>query len=129
MGQLLLNVVYVVLMIVLAIVLYKALLKRMNKGNIISGSFCELQAVSPKPAFGEIDFCFTCKENKHIDFELVSLNFEPVVSVVSKEFEEGQHILKFDSTQIENGEYYYQLRTNNQRIFKKILIDNPKLNN
>ena len=129
MVQLLLNVVYVVLMVVLAIVLYKLLLKRLNRGNVVAGSFCELQAVTTKPAFGEIDFCFTCKENKHVDFEIVSLNFEPIISVVSKEFDAGQHILKFDSTQIENGEYYYQLRTNNQRIFKKIFIDNSKLNN
>lgn len=129
MVKLLLSVFYVVFMVVLLIVLYKALLKRLNRGNVNSDNFCELTSVEIRPASGIIDFCFSCKERRLVDFEIVTLNFELITTIASKEFEEGQHILKFDSTQLENGEYYYQLRTNNQRIFKKITIDNEKLNN
>jgi hypothetical protein len=129
MIKLLLTIFYVASMVILLIVLYKALLKRMNRGNVSSDNYCELTSVEIRPSYGIIDFCFSCKEKRMIDFEIVTLNFEPIITIVSKEFEKGQHILKFDSTQLGNGDYYYQLRTNNQRIFKKITIDNPKLDN
>jgi hypothetical protein len=112
------------LMIFFFVVLYKALLKRWNKGNVKHEDFCDLVSIEFKPAFGIIDFCFTSKGNKHIDFEIVNLNFETVVSIASKEFVDGQHILKFDTNQLADGDYFYLLKTENQKIFKKIQINN-----
>lgn len=127
--KVLLGILYVSIAIILLMLLYRALLRRLNKGNIDPKLFCELISVEQRPAFGIIDFCFRCNDVKWVDFEIVTLNFEPVMNVASKEFSEGQHILKFDSAQLEDGEYFYLLRTNNQQIFKKILIDNSKLKN
>lgn len=125
--QLVLNFFFVLAMIILAIVLYKLLLKRLGKKNLDPRGYCQLVSVEMNPAHGEIDFCFVTPTTKHIDFELTTLSFEVVQTLTSKNFKEGQHILKFDSTQVPNGEYYYVLKTDNQRIFKKIQIDNSNI--
>lgn len=129
MLKLSLGTIYVILMIMFIIIIYKILIKRWQKNHIKHEDFCDLVSIEMNPAFGEIDFCFTCKGTKHIDFEIVTLNFETVLSLASKNFSDGQHILKFDSTQIGNGEYFYLLKTDNQKIFKKITIKNDNLNN
>lgn len=129
MFKLILGTIYIMLMIMFFVVLYRALLKRWSKGHVKHTDFCELVSIEKNPAFGVIDFCFNCKGTKFINFEIVTLNFEVVKTIAAKEFDDGQHILKFDSTEINDGEYFYLLKTDNQKIFKKIHIKNGNMNN
>jgi len=119
-----LGFLYISIAIIILIILYRKLIKRLGHTNVNHDLFCVLLPVEKVPASGIIDFCFICKETKKIDFEIITLNFENVVTLASKEFKEGQHILHFDSTTVENGDYFYQLKTDNQQVFKKIRIQN-----
>lgn len=119
-----LGILYVSITVIVLVILYRLLIKKLNKGNLDPTLFCELETLDEVQSHGVIDFCFRCKQDKKVDFEIVTLNFDQVYSVASKDFPAGQHILKFDTTLVENGEYFYLLKTDNQQIFKKILIAN-----
>lgn len=122
--QLVLSFFYIVISITTLILLYKAVAKYLKNRAEPKPSFCELVSIERQPVSGMIEFCFTCEELKKIDFDICDLTFETVVMISSDEFSGGQHILKFDTTTINDGEYFYRLRTENQQIFKKIIVKN-----
>ena len=47
-----------------------------------------------------------------------------ILEVVSDECSAGGNIIKFDSSNLPNGNYFYSLQTENQKIIKKITIEN-----
>lgn len=115
---------YILFTIITLAVLYKMLIRRLGRKSIKPELYCELVSIEHQPAGGIIDFCFFCNSAKHIHFDITDLNFNPIEEITSKEYKAGQHILKFDSTHIDDGFYFYRLRTDNQQIFKKIHIKN-----
>jgi flagellar hook assembly protein FlgD len=73
---------------------------------------------------GELEFYFTNEEAKHVTFEILSENNEVLETLADKEYKAGGHIVRYDSTRLENGVYFYQLRTDNQKTAKKMIIQN-----
>ena len=67
---------------------------------------------------------FTNEEMKQVSFELLSENEAFIELIKEGQFKPGGHIIRFDSTKIKNGVYFYQLRTDNQIIKKKMVVDN-----
>jgi hypothetical protein len=47
-----------------------------------------------------------------------------IAIIANRPFETGGHLLKFDSTALKNGTYFYVLKTENQEIRKRLIVKN-----
>lgn len=119
-----LGVLYTSITIIIVYLLYKRLLAYLNKGVPEKALYCELNSLENDPAGGELEFWFLARETKNVTFEILNADHSPLEKVVEKEFGPGQHIVRYDSTKLPNGAYFYQLKTDNQQIMKKMNILN-----
>jgi hypothetical protein len=115
---------FVTLFILLAIILYKKLINNLKKDNLNLTDYCVLHSFERDLQTGNLEFYFTNENTKHVAFEILSDKHEVIHTLEDKEFKPGGHIIRFDSTQLSNGLYYYQLRTDNQKTTKKMTIQN-----
>lgn len=115
---------WVTLILLVVVILYKKLLQRWSKGQIEKKDYLVLYSLDQNPASDEIPFYFTAEENKSYKLSLLDdkMNFLEVIS--EGESQKGGNIIRFDSNSITNGSYFYSLETNNQKISKKMQVFN-----
>ena len=115
---------FVTLFILLAIILYKKLISNLKKDNLNLEDYCVLYSFERDEQTGSLEFYFTNEKPKNIIFEILNENHEVIYTLADQEYKSGGHIIRFDSTKLANGYYYYQLRTENQKTTKKMNIKN-----
>jgi len=71
-----------------------------------------------------LPFYFTNEKKKHVIFEILSESEEVLHTLTDQEYNQGGHIIRFDSKELANGTYFYQLRTENQETKKRMVINN-----
>ncbi len=109
--------------ILVLIILYRLLLKRLSKGKVNLESYCTLYSLEKNPASGEIEFYFVTPELMKVEFSIWKEN-EKIIELRSEHFKKGGHIIRYDSTQIADGEYFFGIITSNQRTIKRFNIKN-----
>jgi hypothetical protein len=110
--------------IITVILLYMRVISK-EKGKLITQKkYCVLYSFEENVQQGNLEFYFTNEEMKQVSFELLSEKEEFIELIKEGQFKPGGHIIRFDSTKIKNGVYFYQLRTDNQIIKKKMVVDN-----
>jgi hypothetical protein len=125
-GKLMVGVLTVSLSLLVLIIAYRKLLAYLGKGNPPKEKYCVLFGLENPVVTGEVEFYFTSEEAKKVALEILDENMQFFHLIVEKEFDSGGNIVRFDSTQLKNGNYYYQLRTDNQKTMKKIRIQHPE---
>ena len=110
--------------LLLLIIAYKKLLVYLGKSNIITEDYCVLYGIEEQPSKGEIEFYFTTNQNRSYKLELLNPDMTHHSIVKSGEAKEGGVIIRFDTTTVDNGTYFYQLETDNQKTMKKFEIYN-----
>lgn len=113
----------ITLLILLAIIAYRYLLKYLSKGNVNQALFCELYSLDHEPAMGEVSFYFVCPEMTFVTF-CIWKGDEVIKQLTSKEYEKGGHLLKFQTSEIENGVYYFGIETAKQKTQKRFTVQN-----
>jgi len=123
-SEILLGILYVSLGLLLVVILYRKLLSFLGRGSVVKADYCELSALEENPASGELTFYFTT--NNDVQFRLLILDddLNEISCVSEKKATKGGNIIRFDSTQIVDGKYYYALVTDKQRSMKKMTIKN-----
>lgn len=118
------NIGWASLVIVVFIVLYKLLIKRLSKNSIPQQSFIELTPLKDDKIKGKVQFFFKTKELKPVKFRIYSKtgDFEKVLA--DKEYSKGGHIINFDTNSLADGFYFYELKTDNQKITKLMEVKN-----
>ena len=119
-----LGVLYTSITVIVVYILYKRLLRYMNKGVPNKALYCELNALEQDPAKGILEFYFTSLESKKVSVEILDESYQSIEILTDRDFEAGQHIVRYDSTKVSNGVYYYQLKTDNQQTMKMMRILN-----
>lgn len=114
---------FVSFLILVAVIGYRALLRRFQRGQIKHKDYCELYTLDQEPATGELSFYFVCPEETTVQFGIWQHN-QLVKELAHKVFEQGGHILRFDSTQLANGVYYYGIVTSDQETKKRMTLAN-----
>jgi hypothetical protein len=114
---------FVSLLILLGVIAYRALLKKFQRGQVVHKEFCELYNLDQEPAQGELAFYFVCPEACEVRFAIWQFN-QIVCEVAQGTYEKGGHILRFDSTKLANGVYYYGIVTADQETKKRMTIAN-----
>lgn len=119
----LLDVLFYSLIVLVAIVLYRLLLKRLSRGRIDNATFCTLYSLEKNPASGEIEFYFVVPDMMKVEFSIWKEN-EKIVELRNDHFKKGGHIVRYDSTHLDNGEYFFGIVTSNQRTIKRFNVAN-----
>ena len=87
--------------------------------------FAVLYSLENQPASGVVEFYYELKKNKEVRLELLDIDMNFLQEIDKRTGTIGGNIVRFDTNQIDNGNYFYQLTTDNQKTAKKIRIENP----
>jgi hypothetical protein len=111
-------------MLVLA---YRMILKRLQKGELNQADYAKLYELEQHQITGEIEFYFTIETPKSIKFSILDESLALILVVKEEAVKSGGHIIRFDSSQLSNGVYFYCLETDNQKTLKKMKVFHDKL--
>ncbi len=123
-GQTVVLIMAVSLIILLMVIGYKKILKNFSKDHLSLEKYCVLYSLETEVAEGKIDFYFTTEEPRKVTFEILDENYQTLKVIFDKECEKGGNIVPFDTTTLENGNYFYCLKTYNQKTMKKVTVRN-----
>jgi hypothetical protein len=115
---------FVSLFVILGMIVYKRTITKFRKGETQLDDFCILYSFEQDIQTGELEFYFTNKKTKKVIFEILSASNEVIHTLTDEEFKPGGHILRYNSADLKNGSYFYQLRTENQKTTKRMNIQN-----
>lgn len=111
------------LIVLLGIISYRKLLQYLSRNRIRTEEYINLYDLELSSITGEIEFYFTLPTAKFIQFEILDSNWLKILELASKQFEPGGHIIRFDSSSISPGTYYYGIRTEGQVLHKKFIVE------
>jgi hypothetical protein len=117
------DILFYSFIILFIIILYRLLVKRLSQGRYVQEHFCVLYPLDINPSSGEIPFYFTTELVKSIRLTIEN-DSETIKELANQEFGIGGHIIRFDSTTLPNGLYFYCLKTDIQETKKKFRITN-----
>ena len=123
-DRILLGVLFVTLSLLVLIIAYRKLLAYLGKGQPVSEDYCTLYSLEEDPAKGEIEIYFTSEVKKKVVLELLDHKGGVLQVIKEGEFASGGHIVRLETGNLANGSYGYQLRTENQKTFKRFRIQN-----
>jgi hypothetical protein len=113
----------ITLLILLAIIAYRYLLKYLSRGRVNPAQYCELYSLDQDPAFGEVSFYFVCPERTEVSFKIWDVD-QVVRELANKAYEQGGHLLRFQTSELPNGTYYFGIETGKQKSQKRFTIQN-----
>lgn len=123
-SKVLIGILFVSLILLVLYILYRKVIAYIGKDAPVMNDYCVLYNLEKNPVVGEMEIYFTTKLPKTVIIEILNSDMSLHTTVEEKEYKEGGHIIRFDSTKIPNGNYFYGLRTENQKTIKKIVVQN-----
>ena len=111
----------------LLLIAYRYLLNVIGTGKIKNSDkkYAELYTLlNNRSANGEIQFMYILKGKSKVRFAIVDKNDEEIVVLVKDEKGPGNHPVSFDTNTVPNGVYFYQLKTDMQKITKVFKVNN-----
>lgn len=124
-GKVIISTLVVSLVLLIIYIAYKKIIARVNKGIPDSSEYCVLYSLEQEPASGLLEFYFTCEQEKNVRLELLNEDMTFNTLIAENAFKSGGNIVRFDSTTLANGTYFYCLQTDNQKTMKKVELQNP----
>ena len=64
--------------VLLVVIIYRRILRSLNKGSIDKDDYCELYSLEIEPASGELPFYFTSAKEKPVTLLLLDADMNPV---------------------------------------------------
>jgi hypothetical protein len=101
------------LVVLLAFVLYKRLVKFLSKDNVGTAQYASIDENGLQELGGEVICSFTLPESMHVKAEIV--NGDSVIEVCNTEFGSGQHTVR-SNHRLQAGRYTFRMLTNNQKL-------------
>lgn len=123
-SKVLIGILCVSLALLLIVIAYKKLLKFLGKGLPVPKDYCVLYSLEQNPVKGELVIYFTTEFPKNVRIEILNDDLSLNTLIVDKDFSEGGHITRYDSTVLPDGNYFYCLRTDNQKTMKAMVVQN-----
>lgn len=115
---------WISLALILFFILYRRLLKKIKGQTLLEKNFVRLEPLHEEKVNGTIQFFFTADVDKEVLFRIYDA--KEVHSIVLKDevVKKGGHVVNFDTTQLPNGVYFYEIKTPNQKSSKVVEIEN-----
>jgi len=122
--QIAIGILCVSLALLVLVIAYRKLLQYLGKGAINKQDFCVLHPLEDTPSFKEVTFYFTCDEKKAYALWILDEEMNEKLLVKEGEASTGGNIVRFDTHTLSNGNYFYCLKTENQKTMKKMVVLN-----
>lgn len=122
--KLLLGILSLSLAVLLIVIAYKKLLAYLGKTDLITEDYCILYSLEQQPSSGEIELYFTTNSQRVCKMSILNNDMSLHTVIFDEQVKEGGNIVRFNTKIVENGFYFYQLETENQKTMKKIEIMN-----
>ena len=110
--------------IIIFIILYRLLLKKFKEGRLNRENYFILHPIENEPAKGTIQIFIEMHFPKEIEITIFSIDKGIHKVIEKKEYQKGGNIIQVDTTQFENGMYFYQAKSELQKTRKKFEILN-----
>lgn len=123
-GTTVIYIMCVTLGILVIAIGYRQLLKYLGRGTPPKEDYCVLYGLEKNPAQGELEFYFTSEQPRSVTINILDQEMNFFTEVTTLDCHKGGNIVRYDSTQIANGNYFYCLQTENQKTMKKMRIQN-----
>ncbi|RFC53727.1 T9SS type A sorting domain-containing protein [Brumimicrobium aurantiacum] len=122
--QTIVNIAWITLFVLIVLIIYRLVMKRLKKGRIEKELYLILHPIEKDPASGTVPIFMEMNSPKEVEVSIFPIDnsFEKVLE--KKEYKKGGNIIQFDTTQFENGFYFYQAKSENQKTKKRIEIRN-----
>ncbi len=97
----------------------------MGKGELDKAKYANLYPITRQPASGEVELFYELEENKEsVELVLLNMEMEVLQTIDNRAGKKGGNKVKFDTTAVENGRYFFELRSDNQKTAKTLIIEN-----
>lgn len=111
-------------LLIVFIIVYRFLLKRFKRGRIEKELYFVMHPIEKSPASGTVQIFIEMHNIKEVEISIFSMD-RTFHKVISKEnCKKGGNIIQLDTTLYQNGFYFYQAETENQKARKRIEIRN-----
>lgn len=122
-----LAVLFTILGVLVLYLAYKELLRHFGKGIPPKEDYAVLYGLERSRVTGEVEFYFTIDQPKKVLFSLLNSRLEEIQVLADQEYKIGGHIVRYDTTSLAEGVYFYCLRSENQKTMKRMLVQHDKL--
>jgi len=110
--------------IFIGIILYRRLLGNMGKNEVDHKKYANLYPILRQPANGTVEFFYELNDEIAVDLYLLDEKMNEIQSIDSRQAKSGGNKVKFDTTSVPDGRYFFELRTENQKTAKTLIINN-----
>ena len=86
--------------------------------------YAVLYSFEKQPISGEIEIYYETSGSKEVEIWLLDDKMNDTLKIDARTAKVGGTKIKFNSKSVENGRYFYELRSNNQKTSKAIYIEN-----
>ena len=122
-----LAVLFTLLAVLVLYIAYKELIRRFSRKRIPKEEYAFLYGLEKQQITGEVEFYFTLSQPKNVNFSILNSRMEELQVLADKEFGTGGHILRYDTNALQNGIYFYCLRSDNQKTLKRMIVQHDNL--
>ena len=118
------NIAWITLLILLFLIGYRILVGRMKRGQIEKKLYLTLHPIEMDPAVGVVPIFMEMSTPMDVQLSVFSTDDTVNKVIEKKTFKKGGNVIQFDTRNFENGFYFYQAKTENQKTRKLIEIRN-----
>lgn len=113
---------WVSLVVLVLVIGYRKLLSYLERNEIKKEDYCVLYNLEESPVTNEAPFYFTSEKVKNVSIWIQDNAMNDLIEVSNQECKIGGNIIRYDTSKLENGTYFYCLKTDNQKISKKMEV-------
>jgi hypothetical protein len=118
------NVAWITFFILIFLIIYRIIMRRMKNGQIEKKLYLILHPIEKDPALGIVPIFMEMNTSMIVELSVFATNDSVNKVIEHKTFNKGGNIVQFDTRKFENGFYFYQAKTDNQKTRKLIEIKN-----
>jgi hypothetical protein len=119
-----LGVLYLTLGIIVIFIGYRFYQKMAGKGRKSEAIYFKPDPLKNRLIVGKFESYIEVEEPTLVKIYLADLNGAEKYCIIEKEFKSGLTPIVFDSSQYEDGEYFYTIFSNDMKSEKKIKLQN-----
>ncbi len=120
----LLTIAWLALITLVFAIVYKLILKRLKKNQIQKERYLVLHPIDKNPASGIVSIFIEMQSPLEVEISLLSADQKVKKVIEHKTYSKGGNVIQFDSREFENGFYFYQAESHNQKTKKYLEIQN-----
>lgn len=112
--------------IFVVVIAYRKMISRLSRGHVKHKDFGILHGLENLTVTGPVEFYFTTQAPKEFVFSILDRELNEMLILHEQHYPSGGHIVRFDTQVLADGVYFYCLRSDVQKTFKKMVVQHDK---